>query len=158
MLDRSETGHATVPVPEGIDNVAAHEASPVIAFPGRLPGFPGATRFVLRRADRPFDAMLVMQSAEDPDLRFLMLPCNGKAEPLLAADLEAACAVHGLASHQVAVLLVVHRRTARAGQPELSPAVSAATSRIGRPAVVRARAVRHIDGRLERARSGRGDR
>ena len=65
-----------------------------------------------RSADRPFDAMLVMQSAEDPDLRFLMLPCNGKAEPLLAADLEAACAVHGLASHQVAVLLVVSRQPA----------------------------------------------
>ena len=184
---RPETSRATASMPP-IDNIAAGKAPPVISFPGGLPGFPGATRFVLRRADGPFDAFLVMQSAEDPELRFLMLPCAGGTQPLRAADLEAACAVHGLAiatgrrppgresstgrggdgpgcpalcqsqgagadRHDQR-----HRRAARAGQPVLSPAVSPATSRIDRPAVVRARAVRHIDGRLERARSGRGDR
>jgi flagellar assembly factor FliW len=111
---RPETSRATAPMPP-TDDIAAQKAPPVISFPGGLPGFPGATRFVLRRASGPFDAFLVMQSAEEPELRFLMLPCANGTQPLRAADLEAACAAHGLASQQVAVLLIVSRQPAEEG-------------------------------------------
>ena len=110
---RPETSRETASLPP-TDDIAA-QAPPVISFPGGLPGFPGATRFVLRRADGPFDAFLVMQSAEDPELRFLMLPCADATQPLRVADLEAACTAHGLASQQVAVLLVVSRQPAEEG-------------------------------------------
>jgi flagellar assembly factor FliW len=114
MPPQPETNRAGASMPQ-TDHIAAGKAPPVIYFPGGLPGFPGATRFVLRRASGPFDAFLVMQSAEDPDLRFLMLPCANGTQPLRAADLEAACAAHGLASQQVAVLLVVSRQPAEEG-------------------------------------------
>jgi flagellar assembly factor FliW len=91
---------------------------PVIAFPLGLPGFPGATRFTLERADRWSESFLIMRPSADPAIRFLMLPCADDALPLRRADLEAACAMHGLSRAQVAVLLVVTLQAEREGRPE----------------------------------------
>ena len=49
-------------------------AAPIV-FPQGLPGFPGATRFALRPlADAARRRCCCLQSADDPELRFLVLP------------------------------------------------------------------------------------
>lgn len=80
---------------------------PVIRFMRGLPGFPGATRFTLHTDERWPAGFLVMRSLDDPDLRFLVLRCAGDALPLQPAELDDACARHGLQAGQVEVLLVV---------------------------------------------------
>jgi flagellar assembly factor FliW len=82
-----------------------------IAFPQGLPGFPGATRFALR----PFAGdLLLLQSEDEPELRFLVVPYLEDRLPLRRADLDQACTLLGVPSGRAAVLLVVTRR-----QPEL---------------------------------------
>lgn len=78
-----------------------------IAFPRGLPGFPGAVRFALTPID---GGLLVMQSEDEPELRFLMLPYREDELPLRRADLDQACDQAGVPSGRAAVLLVVTRR------------------------------------------------
>lgn len=81
-----------------------------IAFPQGLPGFPAATRFALLPLGAGAEGMLVMQSQEDPELRFLVLPYREEELALRRADLEAACAHLGVPPAHAAFLLVVTRR------------------------------------------------
>ncbi|MFO1048641.1 MAG: flagellar assembly protein FliW [Geminicoccaceae bacterium] len=80
---------------------------PVIRFIRGLPGFPGATGFTLHSVEQWPTGFLVMRSVDDPDLRFLLLRCARDALPLQPAELDDACARHGLRAGQVEVLLVV---------------------------------------------------
>jgi flagellar assembly factor FliW len=90
-------------------------AAATIAFPQGLPGFPGATRFALMPLGPAAGGMLVMQCADEPDLRFLVLPYQDDRLPLRRADLDRACALAGMPSQHAAVLLVVTRRPAVTG-------------------------------------------
>jgi flagellar assembly factor FliW len=89
---------------------SADGGAPPIAFPQGLPGFPTATRFALLPLREAGDGLLVMQSEDDPDLRFLVLPYREQELPLRRDDLDAACELLGVRSEHAAVLLVVTRR------------------------------------------------
>ena len=97
----------------GADTAGAGEA-PTLLFPQGLPGFPAATRFALRPLANGPQGLLLLQSVDDPDLRFLVLPYMGDELPLRRCDLEAACAALGIAAEHAAVLLVVTRQPAEA--------------------------------------------
>ena len=88
----------------------AERPASTIAFPHGLPGFPGATRFTLMPVADAAAGLLVLQSVDEPDLRFLVLPYRGSALPLGREDLERACAAAGVPAERAAVLLVVTRR------------------------------------------------
>lgn len=88
-------------IPEG-DEVERQE----IRFPQGLPGFPTATRFVLRPAVVG-SSLLMLTSIDDPALRFLVMPYVEGRLPLASDDLSEACAALGLAQADVAVLLVI---------------------------------------------------
>lgn len=95
----------TSPPPD--DAIASRpQERPVIRFMRGLPGFPGATRFTLHAVERWPAGFLVMRSVDDPGLRFLVLRCAADALPLQPAELNDACARHGLQAGQVEVLLV----------------------------------------------------
>jgi flagellar assembly factor FliW len=89
----------------------APSVGPVINFPQGLPGFPTATRFALLPLGDGPSGLLVLQSADDPDLRFLVLPYRGQRLPLRRADVETACAALEVPAEHAAVLLVVTRGT-----------------------------------------------
>ena len=98
----------------GADAPGVGEASTIL-FPQGLPGFPAATRFALRPLANGPQSLLLLQSVDDPDLRFLVLPYMGDELPLRRCDLEAACAALGIAAEHAAVLLVVTRQPVEAG-------------------------------------------
>src|SRR4051794_17946267 len=77
-----------------------------IDFPHGLPGFPGATRFELRPFPGAAADLLVLQSADDPELRFLVLPYASHGMPLSQMDVEDACVARGIGLENAAVLLV----------------------------------------------------
>ena len=89
----------------------AADAGATIAFPQGLPGFPSALRFALRAAAPGIEGLLLLQSTDDPDLRFLVMPYHEADVPLRRGDLDAACAALGVPAEHAAVLLVVTRRT-----------------------------------------------
>lgn len=91
---------------------AAGGPSPGIAFPQGLPGFPAATRFALLPLGDAAAGLLVMQSEDDPDLRFLVLPYREDELALRRADLDTACELLGVPREHAAFLLVVTRRPA----------------------------------------------
>jgi flagellar assembly factor FliW len=81
-----------------------------IVFPQGLPGFPGATRFALRPLTGASDGLLLLQSVEDPELRFLVLPYADRPDgqvPLSRLDVDGACEALGIRPEHAAVLLVV---------------------------------------------------
>ena len=88
---------------------------PTIAFPQGLPGFPAATRFALLPLCEAADGMLVMQSADDPELRFLVLPYRDDELALRRADLDSACELLGVPPEHAVFLLVVTRRPPASG-------------------------------------------
>jgi flagellar assembly factor FliW len=91
--------------PEGRE--PARRRPQLIQFPLGLPGFPHATRFTLQPAVFRPGPLLILRSADDPSVRFLVLPCADDALPIDRAELQAACDLHGLSLAQVAVLLIV---------------------------------------------------
>ena len=96
--------HTEAPTPSG----PAGDAAGAIMFPQGLPGFPDATRFALRPA--PGSELLLLESADDPQLRLLVLPYADRKLPLSPADLDLACGELGIRPEEAAVLLVVTRR------------------------------------------------
>lgn len=94
---------------------AAADASPAetrpttgsILFPQGLPGFPGATRFMLRPAPVGDGDFLLLQSADDAELRFLVLRYTPGLLPLDPDDIHAACERLGVQANHAAVLLMV---------------------------------------------------
>jgi flagellar assembly factor FliW len=97
---------------------AARECARMIRFPLGLPGFPGATRFTLQQPALGPEPLLLMRSADDPSVRFLVLPCAGDALPMNRAELETACERHGLSPDEVTVLLIVSGQSAESGCAE----------------------------------------
>ncbi len=81
-----------------------------IVFPQGLPGFPGATGFALRPLTDATCELLVLQSIDDPELRFLVLPYADHQVPLRRTDVDGACAALGVRPDDAAVLLVVTSR------------------------------------------------
>ena len=81
-----------------------------IVFPQGLPGFPGATSFALRPLTDAAGELLLLQSTDDPELRFLVLPYADHRVPLRRADVDGACAALGVRPDDAAVLLVVTSR------------------------------------------------
>lgn len=98
----------------------AGAAAEAIIFPQGLPGFPGATRFALRPA--PGSELLLLESADDPQLRLLVLPYADHKLPLSPADLALACGELGIRPEDAAVLLVVTRRCEPAPDGDRRPA------------------------------------
>ena len=92
---------------------AAGGPPPGIAFPQGLPGFPAATRFALLPLGEAVDGLLILQSQDDPDLRFLVLPYREDELPLRRVDLDAACELLGVPKEHAAFLLVVTRQPRR---------------------------------------------
>ena len=88
---------------------------PGIAFPQGLPGFPTATRFALQPLGEAVDGLLVLQSQDDLDLRFLVLPYREDELALRRVDLDSACELLGVPKEHAAFLLVVTRRPAANG-------------------------------------------
>lgn len=80
-----------------------------VRFPQGLPGFPGATRFLLEPV-LPDIGLLRLASADIPELRFLVLAHAEGRLPLDPGDLEVACAELGIEPSDAAVLLVVTAR------------------------------------------------
>jgi flagellar assembly factor FliW len=106
----SEDGSGDTAASRGGDPLPGSGAARTIAFPQGLPGFPYATCFSLRPLANDADGLLVMQSADDPDLRFLVVPYREDRLPLRRADVDTACASLGVPNEHAAVLLVVTRR------------------------------------------------
>jgi flagellar assembly factor FliW len=95
--------------------VEAGDPLPGIAFPQGLPGFPTATRFALQPLGEAVDGLLVLQSQDDLDLRFLVLPYREDELTLRRVDLDSACELLGVPKEHAAFLLVVTRRPAANG-------------------------------------------
>ena len=91
---------------------AAGGPPPGIAFPQGLPGFPSATRFALLPLGEAANGLLLMQSEDDPDLRFLVLPYREDELALRRGDLDSTCELLGVPREHAAFLLVVTRRPA----------------------------------------------
>lgn len=81
-----------------------------IVFPQGLPGFPGAMRFALRPITNAAGGLLMLQSTDDPELRFLVLPYADWQVPLSRSDIDVACEALGVRPEDAAVLLVVTSR------------------------------------------------
>jgi flagellar assembly factor FliW len=95
--------------------MGADGGAPGIAFPRGLPGFPDANRFALRPLGDAASGLLVMQSEEDPALRFLVLPYREREVELRRVDLDEACDLLGVPREHAAFLLVVTRQPGAAG-------------------------------------------
>lgn len=101
---------AATPMPTRFGPVAV-EPERVISIPHGLFGFTGRTRFViaeLPERDVPFK---LLQSIDDPDLGFLVLPLTGDA-PVRRQDLESAARRAGIASEALVGLAIVTLRAA----------------------------------------------
>ena len=92
------------------DNISDGGGESTIQFPQGLPGFPAATRFALQSLANGPEGLLLLQSVDEPDLRFLVLPYIGSELPLRRCDLDSACTELGIAAENAAVLLVVTRQ------------------------------------------------
>jgi flagellar assembly factor FliW len=103
------------------DAAGGNGASPIL-FPQGLPGFPAASRFALRRLEHGPEGLLLLQSTDDPGLRFLVLPYLGGQLPLRRCDLDSACTALGIPAEHAAVLLVVTKQAVpgtEGGAPQL---------------------------------------
>jgi len=97
------------------DAAGGNGASPIL-FPQGLPGFPAASRFALRRLEHGPEGLLLLQSTDDPGLRFLVLPYLGGQLPLRRCDLDSACTALGIPAEHAAVLLVVTRQAVQGNE------------------------------------------
>ena len=82
----------------------------VITFPHGLFGYGGQTQFLLAdvpERDVPFK---VLQSADDPEVGFLVVPIEAEDGPIARADLERACHDLGFAMDRLIVLAIVTLR------------------------------------------------
>ncbi len=87
----------------------------IIAFPGGLLGFPKWREFgLIELADPRYAQFRLLQSIDEHDLCFIVLPINPKNELIDYADIEAACKTVGIGTEELVVLLLVTVR--RAGE------------------------------------------
>ena len=105
----TKTRTPATPTPERHAGQPDGAAAPIV-FPQGLPGFPGATSFALRPLTDAAGELLLLQSTDDPELRFLVLPYADHRVPLRRADVDGACAALGVRPDDAAVLLVVTSR------------------------------------------------
>ncbi|MFL5336461.1 MAG: flagellar assembly protein FliW [Geminicoccaceae bacterium] len=99
-----------------MDDAAGGSGASTILFPQGLPGFPAATRFALRQLKHGPEGLLLLQSTDDPGLRFLVLPYLGGQLPLRRCDLDSACTALGIPAEHAAVLLVVTRQAVQGNE------------------------------------------
>ena len=83
----------------------------ILAFPNGLLGFAGRHRYVLTEVPGADAAFKLLQSIDDPDLSFVVLPLDANDGPIASTDLEAARAALGIEETVLAVLAVVTLRS-----------------------------------------------
>jgi flagellar assembly factor FliW len=90
--------------------VAAGAATPIgatLRFPRGLPGFPGARLFRLEQLGPGAGNRLLLQSAETPELRFIVLAAEPGHSPVASDDLAEALAELDCPADQALMLLVL---------------------------------------------------
>ena len=90
---------------------AAQDPERIIVFPHGLLGFAGQHRYLLADipgADAPFK---LLQAADDPELRFIVLPLDAEDGPIAGPDLVAARRALAIGDAALAVLAIVTLRS-----------------------------------------------
>lgn len=82
----------------------------VITFPDGLLGFAEYRRYVLAEVAGAEVFFKLLQSIDDPELAFVVLPLDRQDGPIAGADIDAACEALGLETADVAVLGIVTLR------------------------------------------------
>jgi flagellar assembly factor FliW len=90
----------------------AQDAERMIVFPRGLLGFAGQHRFLLTEIPGADAAFKLLQSVDDPELSFVVLPLHAHEGPIAGADLVAARNALAIEDAALAVLAIV---TLRAG-------------------------------------------
>jgi len=88
----------------------AYEPDRVITFPQGLLGFADRRRYVLSEVPGATVFFKLLQSIDDPELSFVVLPLDRQGGPIATADLEAACANLAFDWDASAVLAIVTLR------------------------------------------------
>jgi len=84
----------------------------VIEMPQGPLGFTQHRRFALLTVPNPkLTQFRLMQSLEDADLSFIVMPCPSDGGPILQADLADACTAIGVALDDLQLMLIVTVRT-----------------------------------------------
>ncbi len=82
--------------------------SSIVVLPAGLLGFPQWQRFALIDTEDPRYAQFrLLQSVDEPELCFIVLPIAPRNELIDYADIEAACRMIGIGTAELAVLLLV---------------------------------------------------
>lgn len=106
--------HAAAAEPPIVTRFGALALDParIVAFPLGLLGFAGQHRYVLAEIPGADAAFKLLQSIDDPDLSFVVLPLDATDGPIANADLLAAREALAIEEAALAVLAVVTLRTA----------------------------------------------
>lgn len=83
----------------------------LITFPSGVLGFADCQRYALADLPDPQVVFKLLQSVDDPELAFVVLPLDPAAGPISRGDLELACADLGFAWATLAVLGIVTIRS-----------------------------------------------
>ena len=79
----------------------------LITLPAGLLGFADCQRFALADLPEPQGPFKLLQSVDEPELAFLVLPIDPNADLIAHGDLELACQVLGIGWPALAVLALV---------------------------------------------------
>lgn len=79
-----------------------------ISFRGGLPGFPELETYQLDRPPGADGDLLLLQSIDNEDIAFFVLPLGDGAEPIAASDIDDACQRLDIPRSDLLVLLVVN--------------------------------------------------
>jgi flagellar assembly factor FliW len=88
----------------------------IIAFPQSLLGFGGRHRYMLAEIPGASVAFKLLQSIDDAELSFVVLPLDPNDGPIAGPDLAAACRALGIEDAALALLAIV---TLRAEAPQV---------------------------------------
>ena len=89
----------------------ARDPERIIMFPHGLLGFAGQHRYLLADIPGADTAFKLLQSADDPELSFVVLPLDADDGPIAGADLVAARRALAMEDAALAVLAIVTLRT-----------------------------------------------
>ena len=82
----------------------------LITLPSGLLGFADCQRLALADLPDPQGPFKLLQSVEQPEFAFLVLPLDARKGPIARSDLELACQALGFNSRRLAVLVLVTLR------------------------------------------------
>jgi flagellar assembly factor FliW len=116
------TAHTAAPPPAGAPpsiatrfGTLALDPARLITLPSGLLGFADCQRFALADLPDPQGPLKLLQSVDEPELAFLVLPIDPSAGPIARGDLELACEGLGFDWSALAVLGLVTVRSEAEG-------------------------------------------